>query len=102
MSDKSPSTKGEIQTQEKVQIPKLFKVILHNDDFTPMDFVVMVLEKVFHKKNAEAQKIMLDVHEKGSGVAGVYTFEIAEMKVMQSQQLARTSKYPLRSSCEEE
>lgn len=96
-------TAGEagIQVIPKVETPKMYQVILMNDDYTPMDFVVLVLKKFFGKKEEDAIKVMLDVHQKGAGVAGVYTLEIAEMKVMQSNQFAQISQYPLKSVLEE-
>ncbi len=96
-------TAGEagIQIIPKVETPKMYSVILMNDDYTPMDFVVLVLKKFFGKKEEDAIKVMLDVHQKGAGVAGVYTLEIAEMKVMQANQFAQMSQYPLKSTLEE-
>ena len=81
--------------------PKLFRVILHNDNYTTMDFVVKVIVAVFHKPAAEATKIMLDVHKKGHGVVGVYTWDIASTKASQVHEMARQSEFPLRASCEE-
>ena len=91
-----------VDTAKKTQTPKMYKVILHNDDFTPMDFVVLVLKRFFSKTEEQATQIMLDVHQKGYGVAGVYTLEIAEMKSMQCNQLARSHQYPLESTIEAE
>ena len=90
-----------VQQKPRLQEPKLFRVILHNDHYTTMDFVVRVIVTVFHKPAAEAAKIMLDVHRKGSGVVGVYTFDIAATKVSQVHEMARQSEFPLRASCEE-
>ena len=81
--------------------PSFYQVILLNDDYTPMDFVVYVLKHFFKKTEIEANQIMLDVHHKGIGIAGVYSFEIAETKVMQVNQFAKTNQYPLKSSLEE-
>jgi ATP-dependent Clp protease adaptor protein ClpS len=89
---------GEILTEE----PKLYKVLMHNDDYTPMDFVIFVLKKIFNKDEKESHKIMLDVHNKGVGIAGVYSFEVAETKVMQANQFAKNNQYPLKTSFEEE
>lgn len=99
----SPSQEGEsgVQTINQVQTPKMYVVILLNDDYTPMDFVVLVLRRFFGKSDEEAQKIMLDVHKKGSGTAGVYTLEVAEMKVMQVNQFAQLNQHPLKGSLEE-
>jgi ATP-dependent Clp protease adaptor protein ClpS len=81
--------------------PKMYQVILHNDHYTTMDFVVTVLMKIFHKSAAEATKIMLDVHKKGQGICGVYTCDIAMTKVSQVTKMAKESEYPLRCSYEE-
>ncbi len=90
-----------LQQKPRLQEPKLFRVILHNDHYTTMDFVVKVIVTLFHKPAAEATKIMLDVHKKGSGVVGVYTYDIATTKVSQVHEMARQSEFPLRASCEE-
>ncbi len=79
----------------------MYKVIIHNDDYTPMDFVVDVLVEIFRKNSAEATQLMLRIHKKGKAVGGVYTFEIAETKVQQVHSLAEQSEYPLRASMEE-
>jgi ATP-dependent Clp protease adaptor protein ClpS len=86
----------------KLEKPKLFKVLLHNDDYTTMEFVVYVLESIFHLGESEAIRIMLSVHTKGVGVAGVYTFEVAETKAMQVTTLAQASEFPLLATVEEE
>ncbi len=93
---------GGLDLQEKVKKPSLYKVILLNDDFTPMDFVVYVLKSFFNKTDSEAHDIMLQVHEDGSGVAGIYTFEVAEMKSAQVNMYARDNKHPLKSVIEKE
>jgi ATP-dependent Clp protease adaptor protein ClpS len=90
-----------VQQKPRVQEPKLFRVLLHNDHYTTMDFVVKVIVSVFHKPAAEATRIMLDVHKKGHGVVGVYTWDIASTKVTQVHEMARESEFPLRASCEE-
>jgi ATP-dependent Clp protease adaptor protein ClpS len=90
-----------VQQKPRLQEPKLFRVILHNDHYTTMDFVVKVIVSVFHKTAPEATKIMLDVHKKGVGVVGVYTYDIAATKVSQVHEMARQSEFPLRASCEE-
>ena len=90
-----------VQQKPRVQEPKLFRVLLHNDHYTTMDFVVKVIVAVFHKPAAEATKIMLDVHKKGHGVVGVYTWDIATTKVTQVHEMARENEFPLRASCEE-
>lgn len=87
-------------SREKVKEPPLFRVLLHNDDYTTMEFVVELLVSVFHKSLEEATRIMLNVHRSGTGVCGVYIFEIAETKVETVHQLAREHGYPLKSSME--
>jgi len=89
-------------TQQEVKKPPLYKVLLHNDDFTTMEFVVYILQSVFHKREADAVQIMLAVHQQGVGVAGVYTYEIAEAKVDKVAQLARANDYPLLCTLEAE
>jgi ATP-dependent Clp protease adaptor protein ClpS len=91
-------------TKEKVkaQRPSLYKVILLNDDFTPMDFVILVLKKFFLKTDAEAERIMLQVHREGAGLAGIYTFEMAETKVYAVNELSRRHKHPLKCIMEKE
>lgn len=91
----------DINVEDQLEEPKLFKVLLLNDDYTPMDFVTFVLRKFFGKSDAEANKIMLDVHNKGSGLAGVYSFEVAESKVSQVNQFSKNNQYPLKTSMEE-
>lgn len=81
--------------------PKLYKVVLLNDDYTTMDFVVSILESIFHKSPAEATRIMLQVHNNGSGVCGLYARQIAEAKIEQVKAKARTADYPLRCEMEE-
>ena len=83
------------ETREKVEEPPLFKVLLHNDDFTTMEFVVWVLESVFNMPEEQAIQVMLNVHLRGIGVAGIYTFEIAETKVDKASALAREQEFPL-------
>lgn len=86
----------------KVKEPRKYKVIFINDDFTPMDFVVMVLTQVFRKSEVEAEAIMLAVHEKGQGMVGVYTLDEAMTRSNQTMQMARAEGYPLRVKCEPE
>ncbi len=86
--------------REKLQEPPLYKVLLHNDDYTTMDFVVMILENIFGKDTEEATEIMLNVHHKGCGIAGVYSREIGETKVSRVHQLARKNQFPLKCSLE--
>lgn len=82
--------------------PKLYRVLMHNDDYTPMDFVIFVLKKFFSKNEKDAYEIMLDVHHKGVGLAGIYSFEVAETKVMQVNQFSKSQQHPLKTSFEEE
>jgi ATP-dependent Clp protease adaptor protein ClpS len=87
--------------KEKTQRPKRFKVLLHNDDYTTMEFVVWVLQTVFHHDETTATEIMLHVHKNGLGVAGVYPREVAEARVAQVDSLAKDHEFPLRTSMEE-
>jgi ATP-dependent Clp protease adaptor protein ClpS len=89
------------ETKKKLKKPPLYKVLLHNDDYTTKEFVVQVLQYVFHKEHTEAVQIMLHVHKKGIGVAGVYTYEVAETKVALVENLARQHEYPLKCTMEE-
>jgi ATP-dependent Clp protease adaptor protein ClpS len=90
------------QTRPKVTRPPRFKVILYNDDYTPMEFVVALLEQVFSKSPAAATELMLQIHRKGMGVAGVYVQEVAETKVAAVHKLAEQRGYPLRAGLEKE
>ncbi len=85
----------------KKDTPKLYKVVLMNDDYSTMEFVVLVLEGVFHKSPAEAYRVMMQVHRLGSGVAGVYPWEVAETKVETVTKMAKDASYPLRAVTEE-
>ena len=89
------------ETEKKLKRPPLYKVLLHNDDYTTKEFVVQVLQYVFNKEQTEAVQIMLHVHRKGIGVAGVYPYEVAETKITQVESLARQHEYPLKCSMEE-
>jgi ATP-dependent Clp protease adaptor protein ClpS len=84
-----------VQEKRKTKTPPLYRVLLHNDDYTTMEFVVMVLVEVFHRSESEAVDIMLHVHRKGVGVAGVYPKEIAESKVEKVTRMASEAQYPL-------
>ncbi len=90
------------ESDKKVQRPRLYKVLLHNDDYTTMEFVVMILMSVFHHPEPDAVQIMLNVHKKGVGVAGVFSYEIAESKAAKVMRLAREQEFPLRCSVEPE
>jgi ATP-dependent Clp protease adaptor protein ClpS len=94
---------GEVVTESEKRLkpPPLYRVLLHNDDYTTMEFVVHVLESVFHRAHADATQIMLHIHRNGIGVAGVYTYEIAETKVAVVEALARRHEYPLKCTMEE-
>lgn len=89
-------------TKTKLEKPKLFKVLLHNDDFTTMEFVVFVLQYVFNREEAEAFTVMLKVHNEGLGIAGIYPYEIANMKSEKAMNLAKAREYPLLCTVEEE
>ncbi len=93
-----------LETNERkaLQEPPLYKVLLHNDDYTTMDFVVMILQAVFHKNTEEATRIMLNVHHQGIGLAGIYPREIAETKVAIVHRMARQNQFPLRCSLEKD
>lgn len=88
--------------EQKTREPDMFRVVLLNDDYTTMDFVVWVIQKIFHKAAAEATKIMMDVHKKGRGVVGVYSYDIARTKTVQVKQLAKEHEYPLECVIEKE
>jgi ATP-dependent Clp protease adaptor protein ClpS len=90
------------KTRPKTKKPNLYKVLLLNDDYTPMEFVVHVLERFFNKGREEATRIMLHVHQKGVGICGVYTYEIAETKVSQVMDFSRQHQHPLQCTMEKE
>lgn len=90
------------KTRPKTKRPSLYKVLLLNDDYTPMEFVVHVLERFFSKNRDEATNIMLHVHHKGVGICGVYTYEVAETKVTQVTDFARQHQHPLQCTMEKE
>ena len=91
-----------LKTRPKTQKPSMYKVLLLNDDYTPMEFVVHVLESIFKKNRQEATDIMLHVHRRGVGICGVYTFEVAETKVAQVMDFARANEQPLQCTMEKE
>jgi ATP-dependent Clp protease adaptor protein ClpS len=103
VSDRQNQTGGEVKErpQIKKKEPTLYKVVLLNDDYTTMEFVIHVLETVFQKSPAEAFRIMMHVHLNGKGIAGVYPWEIAETKVDTVTSMARQSEFPLRAAIEE-
>ena len=91
-----------VKPKEKVKRPSMYKVLLLNDDYTPMDFVVHVLEKFFSKNKQEATDIMMQVHRRGVGVCGIFSYEIAETKVSQVMDFARANEQPLQCTMEKE
>ena len=91
-----------LKARPKTQKPSLYKVLLLNDDYTPMEFVIHVLEKFFGKNREEATDIMLHVHRRGMGLCGIYTYEVAETKVQQVMDYARASEHPLQCTMEKE
>ena len=90
------------ETRRKVARPERYKVLLYNDDYTPMEFVVMLLERVFEKTPSAATQLMLQIHRAGQGVGGVYVLQIAETKVSSVHRLAEERGYPLRAGVEKE
>ena len=104
MSETGKTPQGEVleEQREDTDLPSLFKVLLHNDDYTTMEFVNHILEQIFHKSPAEAYRIMMHVHQRGIGIAGIYPHEVAETKVAQVHGEAHEAGHPLRASLEEE
>ncbi len=103
-TDENNGTAGSVETHSSTSLekPKMFKVILINDHYTTMDFVIEVLMTIFHKSAAEATSLMLDVHKRGFGIAGVYTFDIALTKINEVHALAKEREFPLKCSHEED
>lgn len=97
-----PGTGVVVKAKPKTKKPSMYKVLMLNDDYTPMEFVVHVLERFFSKSHEEATEIMLHVHQKGVGLCGVFTYEVAETKVSQVMDLARRSQHPLQCTLEKE
>jgi len=91
-----------LKTRQKTKKPSMYKVLMLNDDYTPMEFVVHILEHIFNKTQDEATQIMLHVHQKGVGVCGVFTFEVAESKAAQVMDLARHNQHPLQCTIEKD
>lgn len=89
------------KTRLKIKEPKKYKVIMHNDDFTPMDFVVMILVQIFNKPQEEAIALMMNVHKNGKAIVGVYSYDIAQSKVNSAMFCAKEEGYPFRVNCEE-
>jgi ATP-dependent Clp protease adaptor protein ClpS len=104
MGEKKEELQGSILEEDSVDTkePPLFKVLLHNDDYTTMEFVVSILENVFNKTSQEATRVMLHVHNDGVGIAGVYTKEICETKITIVHGLAKKNEFPLRCSMEKD
>jgi ATP-dependent Clp protease adaptor protein ClpS len=96
------STLTESRTDQKLERPRMWRVLLHNDDYTTQDFVVWVLESIFHKPRGEAFSIMMSVHRSGMGIAGVYTHDVAETKMKTTRQLAEEHEFPLLVTMEPE
>jgi ATP-dependent Clp protease adaptor protein ClpS len=104
MADERPDTGGEVaeRTRLETQHPSMWKVLLLNDDYTPMEFVVFLLETVYDKSPAEAYRIMMMVHTQGQGLCGVYPFDVAETRVAKTDELAQGAGYPLKAVMEQE
>jgi ATP-dependent Clp protease adaptor protein ClpS len=90
------------ESETRLEKPKLYKVVLHNDDYTTMEFVVFILRTVFHKSESEAYVVMMKVHEAGIGIAGIFTYEVANMKAEKAMNISRAQEYPLLCTVEEE
>ena len=105
MADRFENDAGtitQVKPDKKLKRPRLYAVLLHNDDYTTREFVVQVLHSVFHRSEQDAIRIMLHVHHNGVGVAGVFTREVAETKMQRTQRLARQQEFPLRLTMEPE
>jgi ATP-dependent Clp protease adaptor protein ClpS len=95
------TTEVETETRVKVKVPSLYRVILKNDNYTPMEFVIEILISLFGKSYEEAMALTVEIHEKGKGVAGIYTREVAEQKVIDTLTVAKHQGHPLQASLEE-
>jgi len=91
-----------LKTRAKTKKPSMYKVLMLNDDYTPMEFVIYVLERIFNKPHEEATRIMLHVHQKGVGLCGVFTYDVAETKATQVMDLARKNQHPLQCTIEKD
>ncbi len=102
MTEDKTNTQDSVATEELIETrePRLYQVLLHNDDYTSMEFVISILKTVFNKSAPDATKIMINVHHEGRGIAGVYTREISETKISIVHQLAEKNGFPLRCSLE--
>ena len=99
-TDKDEQSGVATAKKEKLQAPRKYKVLMHNDDYTTMEFVILVLQKYFSKSSDEAHSIMLEVHTRGFAICGIYTFEVAESKVAKVTKYARENGHPLKCSTE--
>lgn len=95
-----PKIEITIKSEIELDEPPMYKVLLHNDDYTTMDFVIMILSRIFHKNQTDAEAIMVQVHKQGKGICGVYTKEIAKTKVEQVTSLAKQNQFPLLATYE--
>jgi ATP-dependent Clp protease adaptor protein ClpS len=100
--EEGPGTGVVVKAKPKTKKPSMYKVLMLNDDYTPMEFVVHILERFFNKNRSEATRIMLHVHRRGVGVCGVYTYEVAETKVTQVMDFARQHQHPLQCTLEKD
>jgi ATP-dependent Clp protease adaptor protein ClpS len=97
-----PKIEHELEFDLQLEEPRMYKVLLHNDDYTSMDFVVEILTSIFHKSYKQAEQVMLHIHETGKAICGVYTFEIAQTKAQQVKQKAKQNEFPLLATIEED
>ncbi len=102
IDDDGPVTGVAVKSRAKTKKPAMYKVLMLNDDYTPMEFVVHVLEQYFQKRNEDATRIMLHVHQKGVGICGVFTYDVAETKVSQVMDFARQHQHPLQCTIEKD
>ena len=100
--EEGPGTGVVVKAKPKTKKPSMYKVLMLNDDYTPMEFVVHILERFFNKNRQEATRIMLHVHRRGVGICGVYTYEVAETKVTQVMDFARQHQHPLQCTLEKD
>ena len=97
-----PKFEEEVESHLELDEPKMFKVLLHNDDYTSMDFVIDILMDVFHKNSVQAEQIMLQIHETQKAVCGIYSFEIAQTKAQQVKRKAKENEFPLLATIEKD
>lgn len=104
MATTNPTTHSDTAVEDEIRVnaPSMYKVLLHNDNKTTFDFVIAVLQRVFHHSPESAQEITFAIHTTGRGIAGIYTKEIAEEKALEAVNMARLNNFPLRATCEEE